>query len=44
MSGTMGTGLHFEEDVLVFFKGLRFYLLCEPDYWLEMNIGLFFLL
>lgn len=36
--------LHFEEDIFVLFMSLCFYLLCEPDNRLKMNIGLFFLL
>lgn len=36
--------LHFEKDVFVLFKSLSFYLLCEPDDWLKMSIGLLFLL
>lgn len=38
------TRLHLEDDVFVLFMSLCFYLLCEPDDWLKINIDLFFLL
>lgn len=44
MNGITQTRLHFEEDVFVFLMSLCFYLLCESDDRLEMNISIFFLL
>lgn len=44
MGGMPGACLHFEKDIFVLFMSLYFYLLCEFDDWLEMSIGLFFLL